>query len=201
MGDNIEHIRERLETIRAACDEAVRRRDGAEYSAAHDQMLLVERELASLEMQEYAEPIKEAAWRPAYPEPLIWHDGHTAWLICPQPSSRRPLLCKAIKFGHVLGLRVSVVSDTLEEQPLNGKGLESCMALQVKNSRWISNLRATYDEDQYWSDVRHFAMCFEDSLVEVVAKSVEWIDSENTLAVWVENATGVAVNSPTFNAI
>ena len=200
MSKNVEQVRERLEKMRAACDGAVQRRDGATFNAVHEQMLSAERELSSLEMQEYAEPIKEAAWRPEHPRPLVWYDSDTAWLICPQPSPTRPLLCKVIKFGHVLGLRTSVVSDTLKEQPLYGKGLESCMALQVKNSKWIGSLRATYDEDRYWLDMRHFALCFKDCLVEVVAKSVKWLDGEKSLADWVGIATQESVTSPSFTA-
>jgi len=189
MSETAEIARKRLRQLRSALDDAVANRNPVAFALARAQLLLAERELASLEKHEYAEPIVGVPWKPGHPLPLIWNDGHAVWLICPQPSLIRPLLCRVVKFHHVVGLRTSTISDTLEEQPLDGWGLESCMALEVRNSEWISCLRKTYNDECYWSDMRHFAFCFRDSLVEVVAKSVEWLEGERPMVDSINHVT------------
>jgi len=199
MDHNLDAIREHLKNLQAVRIEAVKRRDSATYRSAHERVLAAERELASLQASEYAEPIKDAPWQPEFPRPLVWQDETAAWVICPQPSRTRPLRCKVVRFEHILGLRTSVVSGDLEDQPLGGKGLESCMALEVRNSKWISSFRVTSHESKDWAPARHFALCFKDYMVEAAAISIEWLEGEKSLADWLKNMTKSSLNSPTFS--
>lgn len=186
--------------FKAKRDEAVAARDVEAFRAAQEQLLAAERSLACAASAEYAEPLSDAGWTPSHPTPLVWSDGFSLWLICPTISTSRPLLCRVVKFTHLIAHKVASVSDGLDEQPLSGKGLESCAALEVRNSTWIGSLKATHDHGDYWSDVRHFALCFKDCLVEVIAKSAEWIAAEQGLAECIADATEPSTRSPTFCA-
>lgn len=191
-------MRQELQRVRAMRDEAAAARDVEAFRTAQEQLLAAERHLASTTADEYAEPLIDAGWTPSHPTPLAWSDGFTLWLICPTASASRPLACRVVKFTHLIAHKIASIGDCLDEQSLSGRGLESCAALEVRNSHWIRSLKATYNQGDYWSDVRHFALCFKDSLVEVVAKSVEWIATEQSLAECIRDATGPSTQSPTF---
>ena len=171
---SIAEARTNLERLSAQCAEAVQSRDAVAYRAIHADMLAAERKLQELCGDEFATLWGGAAWVPTHPNPLIFSDGFVVWVVCPIAAVQRPLLCRVVSFRHVLAHRAGTVTDSLEEQPLFGRGLESCKALEIKNSLWIQQLKPTVHDESYWTDVRHFALCFKDCLVEVVAKSIEW---------------------------
>jgi hypothetical protein len=186
---NILEARNYLDYLSAQRAEAMQRRDAAAYRAIEADLLAAQRNLQELVGGEFAIPLAEAGWMPSHPNPLIFSDGFLVWVICPIASSHRPLRCRVVKFAHVLAHRASMISDTLEEQPLFGRGLEPCKALEVMNSSWLTQLGATIEGDAYWTDIRHFALCFKDSLIEIVAKTIEWLPAQLNVEVCITEIT------------
>jgi hypothetical protein len=190
---NIAEARNHLERLNEQYAEAVQRRDVAAYRAIRSDLLTAQRNVQQLAGGEFAMPLDGGAgWVPTHPNPLVFSDGFVLWVICPIASAQRPLLCRVVRFGHVLAHRAGITSDSLEEQPLFGRGLESCKALEVRNSLWIEQLKRTIS-DAALADVRHFAFCFKDCLIEVMAKSIEWLpeqwDVEVCIAEFSKNST------------
>ena len=64
--------------------------------------------------------------------------------------------------------------DVFQGHPLNGRGLDSYTAQEVKNSIWLAELEAInkahehYDPER-WVDQKHFVFWFHDSTFECVA--------------------------------
>ncbi|MEO6054615.1 MAG: hypothetical protein ABIP97_11425, partial [Chthoniobacterales bacterium] len=160
-----------------------------------------ERALGDLVGAEYAVPLTNAPWRPSHPRPLIFNDSQIVWLICPASSNERPLLCRMVKFRHILAQRYSTISDTLEEQPLYGHGLDSLTAHEIKNSTWIKQLKPTFPDENYWVDVVHFALSFKDCLVEVVAKSIEWLPATQSIEVCIDEAVQTSATVASVNGV
>lgn len=173
---------QRLEEIRGNVEAAVKRRDSAAYQQFYWKLVAAERAVQMLKGSEFAEPLENAGWQPSFPSPLIVADGFEVWLICPIASSSRPLLCRAARFEAADAHRVVGIGDELAGVPLSGKGLETCKALEVINSKWLKHLRSR-DTGQV-EELRHFAFCFKDSLVEIAAKRVIWLTEERPAQAW-----------------
>jgi hypothetical protein len=78
--------------------------------------------------------------------------------------------------------RVAAIGDELAGVLLNGRGLETCKALEVTNSEWLKQLRSGVNEQG--EVLRHFVFCFKDSLVEIAAKRVIWLSEERPAPAW-----------------
>ena len=183
---NITELRNHLDLLSVQCEEAVHRRDVVAYRAIQTEMLAGQRNLQELIGGEFAMPLSGSDWAPTHPTPLIFSDGYIVWVICPMVSAERPLLCRVVQFGHVLAHRASEVSDSLEEQPLVVRGLESCKAFEIRNSSWIEQLKATVHDV---TDIRHFALCFKECLIEVIAKSIEWAPDQRRIEACITDFT------------
>lgn len=181
-----------------AASQALRRRfqpnEQAEYWAAHDAVLVLERDLAAAKGDEHAVPLDfPVAWDAGAPLPhLLCNDyrallcfiqrepprewnGTSVEIVSPADDQARPLalvefkLCFAAKLG-------SPNDEVFHGHPLHGRGLDSYTAQKVENSRWLAELEAMnkvhacYNPAD-WKERNHYIFWFHDTTFECIARS------------------------------
>jgi len=179
---NLIEVQNSVDQLTAEVEAAVSRRDGKAYAKLSDELIGVQRKLQQLKGGEYVERLPDAAWRPCLPNPFLITDGFAVWLICPLATATLPSLCKAVLFSGVRGHSFSSINELLEGSPLHDKGLESCHAMEVFNSEWVRRLCPARHGSM--ETLRHFAFCFKDGLVEVIAEKVTWLEEEKLASSW-----------------
>ncbi len=143
--------------------------------ASINETLGIERQLAALRGEEYAEPFDfPLEWPSSAPYPfLMVMDGSAALTFRLKDQEADGLVlfnpCVSAKLGKPR-------EDEFKGHPLNGRGLDWCAALRVVNSRWLEELRLintvhqSYDAKK-WADMNHYIFPFQDSTFECVARS------------------------------
>jgi hypothetical protein len=194
--------RDRQQLIReaAAASQAASRDhgwDSAEASAAHQNLLEVERVTAARMDLPYASPVDLGAqWDPGAPMPcllagirtfLIYylrHDDPLFESLGPgEPGWDQEHGLGVIEFRQVEAVKMGSPNDeVLRGHLLHGCGLEPYGAQVVSNSPWIRELadvnrvHPQFSEDN-WAAMRHYIFPFHDETVECIAKdATAWTD-------------------------
>lgn len=197
----VQEIEKRLAAAQERLDRAVqagRARHGAEeqaeYWAAHDAILVLERELAAAQGEEYAIPLDfPVKWDAGAPLPHVlqndWKTFLTFYVRVPDPAwdgtyvtikspgSGAVESLALVEFNGCISARLGSPNDEVfEGHPLSGKGLDGYTAQQVVNSRWLAELEAInkvhrcYSPD-FWRKRKHFVLWFHDTTFECIAES------------------------------
>jgi hypothetical protein len=166
----------------------------AEYWAAHDAVLVLERELAAAKGEQHAVPLDFAVqWDGGCPLPHLFcndymallafivlepnpdFDGTSVEVTGPEDLEARPLAlveftpCAAAKLGDPN-------DEVFRGHALKGRGLEGYTAQTVVNSHWLAELETInkvhecYDP-LFWRELNHYIFWFHDSTFECIAKS------------------------------
>ena len=166
----------------------------AEYWAAQDAVLALEREFAAGKGEEYAVPLDfPVKWNAGCPLPHLLcndykalltfilreakpeTDGSGVEVVGPADEQTRPLAlvefapCFAVKLG-------SPNDEVFHGHPLQGRGLDGYTAQKVVNSRWLAEVETInkvhhcYDPAS-WRERSHFIFWFHDTTFECIAKS------------------------------
>lgn len=170
-----------------------------EYKAAHDDLLRIERALASHRGEPFAEPLDfPVRWDIGAPLPhLIQSDYATylAFYLGPQADaslrgsvgysevqvvdSRTEEALAVVRFDSCVSTQMGDPNDEVfQGHPLYGRGLQGYRPMVVRNSPWIRQLQAInsvhhmYDASR-WVDLNHYFFGFHDSTFECVARGFE----------------------------
>ncbi|HBI42878.1 MAG TPA: hypothetical protein DDY78_08470 [Planctomycetales bacterium] len=185
---------ERLKRAAAAMAPKHKGGEWEEYRAAHQEVLLLERQLAAANREEYAESCGfPLTWDAGAPMPHLMVNDNRALLAFllnePDPawdgsyvtvksaSDEGPDLLALVEFEHCGSAKLGSPNDEVfEGHPLNGKGLEAYGAQRVVNSRWLKEIEAINSvhrmyRPERWNDLHHFIFWFHDSTFECIARS------------------------------
>ncbi|MEZ5994554.1 MAG: hypothetical protein R3C25_02270 [Hyphomonadaceae bacterium] len=170
-----------------------------EFEAAHDDLLRLERALASHRGESFAEPLDfPVRWDIGAPLPhLVQSDNATylAFYLGPQAGasqdgsvgygepqvvdSRADDALAIVRFDGCVSTQMGDPNDEVfQGHPLYGRGLQGYRPMVVRNSAWINQLQAInsvhsmYDPSR-WTDLNHYFFGFHDSTFECVARSFE----------------------------
>ncbi len=197
----IHDLEQRLKTSQGRFDRAVaalapKHKGGEweEYHAAHQEVLLLERQLAAARGEEYAEPCGfPLKWDGGAPMPHLMVNDRRALLAfllrepdpnwdgsyvnVKSPSGGQPEPLGLVEFDLCRGAKLGAPNDEVfEGHPLNGKGLEAYGAQRIVNSRWLKELETINSvhhcySPERWRELNHYIFWFHDSTFECVAKS------------------------------
>lgn len=185
--------------LRAAVTNMAPRHKGGEweeYRVANAAVLKLERELARVEGEEYAdEPDFPVLWDAGAPlphvlandyrtflifrlrEPGSIRDGTQVVVVNPADSHLEPLAL--VEFKRCAAFKMGTPNDeVLTGHPLAGKGQEAYRAQIVRNSKWLKELEAinkvhpNYQADR-WKTLTHYVLWFHGSTYECVAERYE----------------------------
>lgn len=168
--------------------------EDAEYWAAHDALLVLERELAAAKGEEYAAPLEfPVKWDAGCPLPHLLcndykallsfvvrqakpgADGSTFEVVSPADEKTRHLAL--VEFTPCITAKLGSPNDEVfDGHPLNGRGLEGYTAQKVVNSRWLSEIEAINKvhhcyNPKFWLERSHYVFWFHDTTFECIAKS------------------------------
>jgi hypothetical protein len=188
--------RERLDQAVRALAPKHRGGEWEEYETANQAVLLLERQLASLKGDEFAEPVEfPVKWDVGAPMPHLFvndyrallsflisepdpnWDGTSVRITDPRSSEAEPLAL--VEFEGSRSAKLGAPNDEVfDGHPLSGKGLESYRAQRVVNSRWLKELEAINSvhrmyQPETWRDLHHFVFWFHDTTFECVARSFQ----------------------------
>ena len=172
---------EALARVNAELEAAVRRRDGEAYRRLYAEKLLAERRAQSVAGGEFAVPLEGVDSEFEASGGIVLGDGLSVLVVCPVPSKVRPLQCAAVFFSGVHEYRVARLYDDVAGHRLFGKGLDHCQAFEVMNSEWLKS--GPWAEEN--PATRHFVLCFKDSVVEALCKSIEWGREKRDVNDWI----------------
>jgi hypothetical protein len=201
--DNSQDVERRLTVARRRLDQARkhagpghRRDEWQEFATARQDVLRLERLLAKLKAEEYAEPIEfPVEWSTGAPLPHLFVDDDRALLaflvdvpdpawdgtnpVPKSPAGNEPETVAVVEFDRCVSAKLGSPNDeALAGHPLYGKGLEFYAAQQVINSRWLKEIEAINSahpmyRHSFWSDLKHFIFWFHDSTFECLAESFQ----------------------------
>ena len=193
-----DEIRQRLLTARSELDESINATrsnwipvNAARYWAAHDAVLVLERELAAALGEEHAVPLDFPGKWDRYPKLRLLCNELKALLafhlrqqsfqaagstirVAGKPEAASIAL---VEFSLCTATRLGTPNDEVHEgHPLSGRGLDSNTAQKVVNSRWVAELEAINKvhhcyRPEDWQDRNHYVFWFRDSTFECIAKS------------------------------
>jgi hypothetical protein len=185
---------ERWERARQALRARWQADEDAEYWAAHDAVLGLERELAAAKGEEYAVPLEfPVKWDAGSTLPHLLCNDYKALLtfilreaepgadassverVGPAEEQVRPLAL--VEFMPCIVAKLGSPNDEVfDGHPLQGRGLEAYTAQRVVNSRWLAEIEAInkvhrcYDPAA-WREMNHFIFWFHDTTFECIAES------------------------------
>jgi hypothetical protein len=183
---------ERLERARQAARARWQSGEQAEYWAAQDAALVLERELAAAKGEEHAVPLDfPVEWDAGCPRPhLLCNDykallafvlreaepgavGATVEAAGPAGEEASPLAL--VEFKPCFAAKLGSPNDEVHHgHPLQGRGLEGYTAQRVVNSRWLAEVEAVnkvhrcYDPAS-WRGRSHYVFWFHDTTFECIA--------------------------------
>ena len=183
--------RERLEQ---ALDAKPQRGDWAECQAADQEVLLLERQLAAANGEEYAEPCDfPLKWDIGAPLPhlmvsdnrallaFLLNEPDPAWdgtyVTVKNPADEQPEPLALVEFDFCISAKLGAPNDEVfDGHPLSGKGLEAYTAQRVVNSRWLKEIEKINSvhyryRPESWRDLTHFVFWFHDKTFECIARS------------------------------
>jgi hypothetical protein len=186
----------RLRLLRASKPLGLKNKNGVleEYRAASDEVLRLERLLATAKGEEYAETLNfPVGWNTGAPLPqLLVNDDHAmlvflidepdpdwngTYVTMKSPSNADPEPLGLVEFEHCVSAKLGAPNDEVfGGHPLHGRGMESYTVQRVVNSAWIKNIEAInsihpYYRPDSWKDLNHYIFWFHDSTFECIAKS------------------------------
>ena len=186
--------KERLERAMQAARARLRADEQAEYWAADDAVLVLERELAAAKGDEHVVPLEfPVKWDAGCPLPHLlcndWKalltfivrenkpgsDGSSVEVIGPADDKARPLAL--VEFTPCIAAKLGSPNDEVfDGHPLQGRGLEAYAAQQVINSRWLAEVEAINKvhhcyNPAFWRERNHYIFWFHDTTFECIAKS------------------------------
>jgi hypothetical protein len=185
--ENAEDVARQLQQVRGQIDAAIaaRRLPGFELD---DQRLILERRLASIQGEEYAEPLDRIQVVVGFDWWVHAGFGSETLLACglqrPQGEENSVLF----RFGGVVETHFGGINDeVLDAHPLYGKGMDVCGFFIVRNSSWKATVRdAMSRHDAYdarsWDDVTHYLFRDKPGELSCLAKTLEWQVSALSLA-------------------
>jgi hypothetical protein len=184
----------RFEQASQALRERWQANEHAEYWAAHDAVLVLERKLAAAKGEEYAVlldfPVK---WDAGCPLPhlfcndykallaFILREPHPGWdgssveMVSPADEKARPLAL--VEFNPCFAAKLGSPNDEVfHGHPLQGRGLDGYTAQKVMNSRWLAEIEAINKvhhcyNPAFWRERNHYIFWFHDTTFECIAKS------------------------------
>lgn len=166
----------------------------AEYWAAHEAVLRLEREFAAARGEEYAIPLDfPVRWDTGAPLPQLLRNDYRClftfyvrehnpdWdgscVTVKEPGSGEPESLALVEFTGCISARLGSPNDEVSEgHPLSGKGLDGYTAQEVLNSCWLAELEAInsvhrcYNPNR-WRRLHHFVLWFHDTTFECIAES------------------------------
>jgi hypothetical protein len=188
----LQKAKERLSTALRALAPKHKGGEWEEYHAANQQVLGLERQIAAIKREEYAESLEfPVRWDVGAPMPHLLVNDYRA-LLCfllnePDPnwdgsyvnvvSVSETNSLALVEFKGCLAAKLGVPNDEVfHGHPLEGKGMEPYRAQLVMNSCWIRELETINSVHQsynpkHWNDLNHYVFWFHDSTFECVAKS------------------------------
>ena len=166
----------------------------AEYDAARQSLLKLERELAAAKGEEHAVPLDfPVRWDIGAPLPhVIQNDYKTfltfyvhepdpdwdgSYVTVKDPGDGSVESLALVEFLGCSSAKLCAPNDEVfEGHPLSGKGLDGYTAQRVVNSKWLAELEAInsvhhcYDPAR-WRNLNHYVFWFHDTTFECVAES------------------------------
>lgn len=167
-----------------------------EYRAAVEEVLMLEREIAAENHEEYAVRIDfPVQWDIGAPLPHLFRNDYCAYLSfyvhepdpkwdgtyvnVVNPNDEAPVSLALVEFKSCSIAKLGAPNDEVfHGHPLWGKGLEGYTPLVVKNSKWLEEIKAinkVHDcyREEYWLNRNHYLFGFHDSTFECIAESFE----------------------------
>jgi len=174
---SIAELRGALESARQERDRALQARDFKRSAAAGAVLLKAERALAAAEHEPHAVPVAfPLPWDAGAPLPHLLQNDNRALLVFILSDAEDTNHLGVVEFQRCICTKMGTPNDEVfHGHPLSGKGLELYCALEVKNSRWISELEAvnavhrSYRAER-WRDLKHYIFGFHDCTFECVAE-------------------------------
>jgi len=165
-----------------------------EYRAATDEVLGLERQLAAVKNEQYAEPIEfPVKWDTGAPLPHLLVNDYRAliaflvsepdpawdgtYATVKEPKSGETESLALVEFEHCFSAKLGAPNDEVfNGHPLYGKGMEPYSAQRVVNSEWLGELeRINSVHSMYrpasWRNLNHYVLWFHDTTFECVAES------------------------------
>jgi hypothetical protein len=166
----------------------------AEFNAAHQEVLGLERELAAVKHEQFAEPLPfPVKWDVGAPLPHLIVNDSTAllsfylsepdphwdgtYVTIKDPKSGLAESLALVEFDYCLSAKLGSPNDEVfEGHPLEGHGLEAYGAQLVRNSNWLRELQQINSVHHMyrassWDDLKHYLFWFHDSTFECIARS------------------------------
>jgi hypothetical protein len=167
-----------------------------EYNAASKEVLMLEREIAAENNEEYAVRIDfPVQWDTGAPLPHLFINDYCAYLSfyiyepdpkwdgtyvnVVNPSDKAPASLALVEFKSCSIAKLGAPNDeAFYGHPLEGKGLEGYAPLVVKNSKWLEEIKSInkvheYYKEEHWLNRNHYLFGFHDSTFECIADSFE----------------------------
>ena len=184
----------RLDAASAALAPKHKGGEWEEYRAAHEALLVAERELAASRNEEYAVPLEfPVEWDVRAPLPQLLVNDRRAFLIfvvktvdpnwdgtyvrVKDPSAGEKEQLALVEFKRCTSAKLGAPNDEVfHGHPLSGKGLDSYTAQLVRNSRWLAELQRINSvhrmyRAERWQTCNHYVFWFHDSTFECIAES------------------------------
>jgi hypothetical protein len=195
----LNQAKERVERATRALAPKHKGGEWEEYRAAHDDLLRLERALASHRGESFAEPLDfPVRWDIGAPLPHLVRSEYATYLafyLGPQPGasthesvgyseiqvvdSHTEDALAIVRFDGSVSTQMGAPNDEVfQGHPLYGRGLQGYRPMVVRNSVWIKQLEAInsvhhmYDSAS-WVDLKHYFFGFHDSTFECVARGFE----------------------------
>jgi hypothetical protein len=166
-------------------------KEEAQYWAAHDAVLVLERQLAAAKGEVPLDfPVKWDAGCPLphllcndykallafiLREPKPGSDGSSVEMVSPADEKARPLAL--VEFNPCVAAKLGSPNDEVfDGHPLQGRGLDGYTAQKVVNSRWLAEIEAINKvhhcyNPASWRERNHYIFWFHDTTFECIAKS------------------------------
>jgi hypothetical protein len=127
-------------------------------------------------------------WKPEWsigaPSPHVFSNGRETYLYYSTDEGENASVL--VTFSECLSHRFGIVNDEAANgHPLYKRGLETCRAHIIENSKWIAEHKLIhrahphYSDDQ-WRDYKHFLLFFHDEVFEIIFSGDHKIERLNS---------------------
>ena len=191
----LQEAQARLDDLSSALASAHAHGDLDQLRAAHEKVLVAEREVAEAAGDEYAVELNIGlVWDIGAPLPHLLANGHKTyvlfyladpdpawdgtWVTVADPAAPEAVPLGVVEFHHVHSIKLGGPNDeALDGHPLSGKGLRAYAAHKVVNSRWIAaeeQINSVHPNHRggWHEQLNHYVFCFHDETLECLAEGI-----------------------------
>jgi hypothetical protein len=189
-----EQLSEKRALLEALILEMRHRSVSSEFSVIREEVLRLERKVASARGQPYAEKWEiPEIWGGMTLDCVVLGDQSKCLLVFEaKPASGK---FKVLEFPRIAGYKLTDVGDEIiAAHPLAGRGLAAYGTFLIEHSPWLKELEQVdksheQTEEERWTKMKHFMLCFKDRIFEALAIEANSAGEADSL----EAATSIAL--------